>query len=432
MPPESTLEARIAFYYRFGSSPAGETTEQYWTRIGKDLNKADDAFMNHKGEVEDELSRITSVNDSPETKLRKIYAAMQKIRNLSVEETKTAKEEKQEAIKPNRSVADVLKHGYGYSAQINTLFIALARTAGFEARLAYVAPRSDKFFYPGLEDPSEINDDIAWVRAEGREYWLDPGARYYPFGILPWFETETGGVRLSDAGGEIIHTPALGASDAIIRRRADLKMDADGSLNGTAEVDFTGEAGAARRTEYSEEDEAGRRKGLSDEIQQSLPTGSKFEITEMENWDDPEQPLIAKGTLDVTTFGTSAGQHLIFPESVFRSPVTAAFRPERRANDILFPYPYEQDDDVKLQLPAGNTVESMPLASQFPPESSSPVSYALNATRNGETLEITRKLTIKKTGFSASMYPTLRTFFMGVESGDNAQIVTQKTQTAQH
>lgn len=432
MPPESTLEAQVEFYYRFGSSPAGETKEQYWTRTGKGWNKDDDQFIGHKREIEEEVSRITGRSDSPEEKLRKIYAEVRQIRNFSVVSPKPTKEGKPEEIKPNRNIADVLKHGYGTSWEINLLFVGLARAAGFDARLVDVAPRDETAFYPGLEEASEINRAIAWVRAAGHEYWLDAGRRYYPFGILPWFETDTGGLRVSDAGGEIVRTPALAASDAVIQRRADLKMSPDGSLNGTAEVDFTGEAAAVRRTEYGEEDDAGRRKGLSDEIQQWLATGSKFEITEVENWDNPERPLVVKGTAGMPGFGSVAGKRLIFPEGVFRSPVTQVFRPERRANDVVFPYPYEQEDEVKIELPAGESVESLPLANQFPPESDSPVSYRLSAAKDGQAVDIKRTFTISRGGFNASAYPTLRTFFMGVESADNAQIVAANAETAQH
>ncbi len=65
-----------------------------------------------------------------EVKLRKIYARVQQIRNLNLEDSKMKQENKDENLKPNSNVEDVLKHGYAYGTEINYLFVGLARAAG--------------------------------------------------------------------------------------------------------------------------------------------------------------------------------------------------------------------------------------------------------------------------------------------------------------
>lgn len=224
MPPQRAIEARVDFYYRDLNEPANETVEHFWTRIGKKMNDVLEGYINKKGTLEKELARIVSPSDPPEVKLRKISARVQQIRDLAYEEQKSQKERKQENLKDNSNVEDVLKHGYGNGRQIDFLFVGLARAAGFEASEVYIAERSRNLFMPKLEDPAELNDDIVWVRAAGKEYWLDPAARYYPFGLLPWYETSTQGLRLNKQGGEFVDVPPPSSSDTVITRHADLEI----------------------------------------------------------------------------------------------------------------------------------------------------------------------------------------------------------------
>ena len=53
----------------------------------------------------------------------------------------------------------------------------------------------------------QLAADIVWVQAGTNEYYLDPGAHYFPFGMLPWYVTHTRGIRLESAGGTIVATP---------------------------------------------------------------------------------------------------------------------------------------------------------------------------------------------------------------------------------
>ena len=150
MPPLETIEARVEFYHLDEDAPANETQDHFWARTEKKWNDDIEHFINKRSVLDQEVSRIVSPSDSPEVKLRKIYARVQQIRNLSEETFKSEKEAKQENIKKNSNVEDMLKHGYGYGHEINYLFVGLARAAGFEAAEVLVAPRNNNFFYPQL------------------------------------------------------------------------------------------------------------------------------------------------------------------------------------------------------------------------------------------------------------------------------------------
>src|SRR5277367_3102579 len=173
-PPESALQVHVDFYYVFGNSAQNETTEKFWNRIGQTMSEDVDQFLNKKSALQADVARTVNADDPPEVKLRKIYARVQKIRNLSNEDAKSEKEEKHEQLKPNNNVEDVLKHNYGAGDELNLTFVGLARTAGFSAAAVFVAPRHAVFFLPDMMDTSQVSADIVSVHAGTQDYYLDP------------------------------------------------------------------------------------------------------------------------------------------------------------------------------------------------------------------------------------------------------------------
>ena len=171
MPPLKTIQARVEFYHLEEGTPQNETPDHFWARTGKKWNDDLEHFINKKNVLDQEVSRIVAPGDSPEVKLRKIYARVQQIRDLSMETAKTEKEVKQENLKKNSNVEDMLHHGYGNGREMNFLFVGLARAAGFESAEVFVAPRNNNFFVPQLLDASELGADIVWARAGTQEYY---------------------------------------------------------------------------------------------------------------------------------------------------------------------------------------------------------------------------------------------------------------------
>jgi hypothetical protein len=429
MPPESVLHVRVEFFYHNLNEPLNETPEEYWNRKGKQWSDSLDQFINKKDILLNELRFAFSPDDSPELKLQKIYARVQKIRNLSQEHSKTEKEKNQEQLKPNANVEDVLKHSYGSSREINYTFVGLARAAGFETTEIWVAPRNRNFFFPNMKDSSQLRADIVWVQAGAKEYYLDPAATCYPFGVLPWYETATDGVRVGKRNAEIVKIPPPPVADANTLRHADLTVDEDGLAVGTIAVDFTGQRGAIRREEQRNEDEIGRRKSLEKEVQGWLPAGSSFEITTVTNWDRNDLPLHVEGKAKIPNLGTVAGHRLLVTEEVFQSAQAKAFEPEKRVNPIYFSYPYEEIDTVKLGAPSGYRIENVPAAVQVKP---GPVVYEISASQRDNSVEVKRHLIVNGFMFPVAVYPALRHFFNTVKTDDDSQIVFQNAESAKN
>jgi transglutaminase-like putative cysteine protease len=282
--PAESLKMRADLFYVLGNS---EPYQVFWESLAKREGKWFEKFAGKSKTIEREAAALASSGDVEETKLRKIYARVQRIRNLSFETEHTKKEQKQESLKENKSVEDVLTHGYGYYWEINYAFVALARAAGFQAFPVRVASRDQGLFTPQRFDANQLNAEIAEVRLGSVSRYFDPATSYCPFGLLPWAESGTVGIRLDPVQGGMVTTPPPASPEAVTRWEAHLKLDSAGNLQGKLVVTMRGQQALGARIQALELDEAGRQKYLEDQIQPSLPQGSNVKVLSTEGWQAP-------------------------------------------------------------------------------------------------------------------------------------------------
>ncbi len=430
MPPESTMEPRVEFYYADNDAPSeDDAPNKYWDHWAKKWSGQLDHFIDKKDALNQEVAKIVSPSDAPEVKLRKIYARAQQIRNLSDEDARSEQELKAENLKPASNVEDVLSRGFGYNTQINYLFIGLCRAAGFEAAEVYIAPRNIALFVPDRKNVNELSDELVWVRAGSKEYHLDPAAHFFPFGLLPWFETEAAGIRVDDKHATNVVTPEPVSTDATIARNADLVLSSDGSISGALQIDFTGQRGALIRDEDRKDDETGRTRQLEDRIRRWLPVGSTFQVTKLSNWDDVNQPVHVEGTVKVPSYASGALQRMLTPLDLFQAEDLDSFTSQKRVNPIYFPFPYEEIDDVKLHAPAGFKAESIPAEKKV---DLGAAFYSISVEAQGDSVEVKRDMAMKGVLFPKDAYPALRAFYGVVRTNDSAQMVLQNAQSAKN
>ncbi|HVB99068.1 MAG TPA: DUF3857 domain-containing protein [Candidatus Dormibacteraeota bacterium] len=422
--PKEMIRERVEFYYaNRGNTP----TDKYWKQKGRQWNKQLESFIDRKRALEDAVAAVVRAGETPEGKLEKLYARAQQIRNLTFASSMTPEQEKQEKIVANQNAGDVLKHGHGTRKDINELFVGLARAAGMDATLVYVAPRDQAMFMPQDEDADQLASIIVEAKSGSQTFYLDPGALAYPFGLLPWADSNVGGVLLTRNGGEVIHVPGEDSSQSEISRHTKLSLAENGSLSGTLEVDYTGQEAALWRQADRNDDETGRRKDLHDEISGWLPSDATFQITKLENWNDTSKPLRVEGTLKLSSPGNKVYGRLILPLSLYGSAVARAFTSTQRVNVVYFHYPFQVLDDTSIQLPFGFQVESLPKVAGVP---SGAIQYQIGASAQIGAVDVTRKLAVNLIAFPVKYYPAVRSIFSLAKAGDASDIVLQATATA--
>ncbi len=420
MPPANELMSRVDFIYE--QSFSGKDQDSYWKQFGKQANGQLENFIGKRKAMEQAVAQIVSASDSQEVKLRKIYERVQQLRNTSYELEKTAQEQKREKEKPAENVEDVWKRGYGNSIQLTWLFLGLARAAGFEGYGCWVSDRKDYFFNKITMQSTKLDTNVALIKLNGKDLYLDPGVVFTPFGLLTWSETGVTGLRLDRDGGTWIQTTLPPASESRIERVAKLRLSDTGDLEGKLTVSYVGLESMYHRMEERNADEVERRKFLEELVMSQIPMGSEVELSNKPDWMSAETPLVAEFNLKIPGWASGAGRRVLLPAAIFVAAEKGLFEHADRVQAIYFEYPYEKADDVTVELPVGWQVSSVP-----PPQDRNQklVLYSLKVEQNPGTLRLTRKLAIDAVLVPQKYYPALRNFFQGVRTGDAAQIVVQ-------
>jgi hypothetical protein len=201
-----------------------------------------------------------------------------------------------------------------------------------------------------------------------------------------------------------------------------MRLTEDGNLEGTLKLVYTGLEAMYHRQEMRHADEVTRKKFLEDRIKNQVPINSEVELTSQPDWESSESPLVAEFRLTIPNWASSAGKHSTIPAGVFTAFEKHVFERENRIHPIYVDYPYEKEDDVTIELPAGWKVESVPPSKTI---DGHVLIYSVKVENNQTTLRLTRKLTWKFLLLDQKYYTPLRNFFQNVRTEDDQQILLQ-------
>jgi hypothetical protein len=419
MTPESTQRMDVRIFYLEGTMASAD---HYWEEESRNWQKGADKFMRKAGDAAAEAQKLVAGIDEPFRKLKTLYARVQEIKNLSYDRTMTNQRRKELKIKDNRSVADVLKNNYGLRSDITRTFAALARAAGYEAKVVRVVTRDDKFFDKNLCDLyNQFDSELAMVRVNGRDQLFDPATPFCPMGLVRWNSMGTIGLAPSDNPPLFLTTPVYPPDTALIQRELALRLDLEGNLAGSVKVTYLGQEALVRRLEHIGDDEVEVKKDLEAEMSGILPAGAKVTLQKLENMNNSADHILATFEIAVSGIATTAGQRALVPVSPLLGSGQHPFRHAQRRYPVYFPFPRREFDDIVVALPSELKIETTPPRRKNDQES---FSYSLICVvENGVRLHVQRDLIIKKTLFPVDQYSTVKSFFDQVKAGDEEQAV---------
>ncbi len=421
MPPETSLKYRVDFLY---SDEVGleKDPAKFWKNLAKKRNGQVEDFVNKKKAMEQAVQQTVGAGDSPEVKLQKIYARVQQLRNTTYEREKTEQEQKREKEKEANNIEDVWKRGYGSGGQLTWLFLGMARAAGFEAAPVLVSRRSDYFFNNAVMNEHELNDNVVQVKVAGKELYFDPGTAFTPYGELPWWETNAAGLKLTKDGGAWVLTPLPESHEIRIERRADLKLNQEGTLEGTLTVSYYGMEAQTLRIDERYEDDTSRKHLLEDMVKETVPVGIEVELTNQPDWKSSSDSMTIVYKLKVPGWIAGAGKRALMPVGLFSAPEKNVFENSGRVYSVYFHYPYQKLDDISIELPLGWKLGT--LAKPVSQDAKALV-YEMKAEERNGSLHLTRVIRSDLMLVPKENYPTLRMFFQLIRTGDEEQVVLQ-------
>ena len=423
MPPLNSINWRAEFYY--SPYPSGA---EFWRNEGKRWTKETDHFADPGKSLKNAVAELVVAGDSDEQKARKLYASVMKLDNTDFTREKSSAERKTEKLKAIKNAEDVWIQKSGSSDDLALLYVALARAAGLHVDPMQVVNRDRAVFDPSYLALSQLDDYIAVVVLNGKDVFLDPGAKMCPFGLLQWKHSFASGLRLSDHGTIPGTTPMEPYTANTIDRIADLNIDDSGGVKGTARFILTGQDALYWRQLSIRNDEAEVKKQFNEVIRGYMPDGVEADLNHFIALPDYNSNLVA--IVNVSgTLGTATGKHFFLPGLFFESHARHPFvAQDKRTTLVDVHYPKVENDQVTYHLPAGFAVETAPEAADV--SWPSHAVFRVKANVKGNDVTISRTVAFNFSVLPAQDYGDLHNFYQKVATADQEQLVLTHAQVA--
>lgn len=423
MPPEDEVRSWVFLYY---TDDTKLETEKYWQNTGKALYGVSKDDMKVDNEVKAAIAGIIGDAATPEEKLRRIYDFCRtKIKNLSDDASGLSEDEKKK-VKANKSPGETLKKGMGTGSNIDMLFAALAKAAGFDARLAVSGNRDDLFFERGLGNIAFLQSSFIAVRVGEEWQFFSPAEMYTSFGMLGWPE-ESQETLITDAKEPIwTRTSTSAPEKSVAKRSAKLDLLEDGTLEGDVSIEYTGHL-AFDRKEYDDDDSvAQREETLRNSIKERLSTAEISNI-KIENVTDPIKPFVYSYHIRVPGYAQRTGKRIFLQPGFFEHGRSPLFSGSERKHPIYFHFPWLEEDEVIINLPSGYALDNAD--SPVPIKAGEIAAYEPKIATDGKRLVYKRRFFFGAGGnilFPVERYPLIKALFDAVNKSDNHTITLKQ------
>ena len=415
MPPIKSFSYRVLFYYA-----AQLDANSYWAREGKFISKDMNSFATAGPRLRADVATQVTAADTPDVKARKLYSAAMKIENTDYTRAHSRDEDKEQGLRAVKTAEDIWVRQRGSSSEIALTYLAMLRTAGLRAYGMDVTDRDRNFFEPNFIDTSQLDDTIVIASLDGKDVFLDPGARFCPYGLLAWRHSWARGIRQTDSGTEIATAGPLEFKENISRRVAKLGLSDDGVANGTLTLTYSGQEAMAIREREDGEAPADTKQRFEEDARSMLPAGMKLHVISIEHLDDGEKPL--QVIFGITgAIGTPHGHRLLIAQSILRGDEHERFTSPVRKSDIYFHYPYMAIDTVDLALPPGMKLDGVP--PDVKAQALDKMAYSFHTIVTGNNVEMQRSMALADIVVPVADYPKLRDFLGNLHSADENELV---------
>jgi hypothetical protein len=429
MPPEEQVRPWMLVYYTEDKKLA---PAQYWKEKGKEFYEIYKSRVKVSDEVKKSATEAIGDATTPEQKLERLFEFCRaKIKNVNDDASGMTAEERAK-WKENKSPADTLKRGMGTGNDIDMLFSALATAAGFEVRMVNLSDRSSAFFDAGFADDYFMSTYDVAVRVGDTWHFYDPASTYVPLGMLRWQEEGQDALVSDPKEPTWVKTPLSGPEKSKQKRTAKLRLTEDGTLEGDVRIEYTGHL-AVERKEWDDDDSpAEREKTLRDRIKEQMSTAELSDI-KIENITDPVKPFVYSFHVSVPGYAQRTGKRLFLQPAFFQHGLGPLFPTSSRKYPIYFHYPWSEEDEVTIELPAGFSLDNADAPAPFASGDLSRYDVKIMVTKDERTLIYKRNFFfgggsagLERLYYDSANYSALKMFFDTLNKEDNHTVTLKQ------
>jgi transglutaminase-like putative cysteine protease len=412
-PPNEDLLPRVLLFPKrktvFGRHLVDAET---WDGIARFQWEISKDRMDPTPEVAQEARKLTEGVLDPDEKVRKLYEFVQsKIAYVAIELGIGG-------WQPHAN-GDVYRYRYGDCKDKATLLIAMMRAVGLEGYPVLIRIRDAGMLEADIPSSNFNHAIVAVPRPEGYLF-LDPTSTTTPFGDLPWWDQGVPVLVVKpDGKGDLVETPLTPPDWNRQHRLVKARLTSEGNVEGEYTIEFHGNwkdywIGAldeSRPTELENE--------LEDLVAWLCP-GAAMKTHRITRPKGPADPLRVRIDFEIPRFATRAGSlELISPHLARIKGLTDVAAYPVRRHPIFFEFLRSETSEVRLQLPPGRTLKSVPApAKREGPGLRASTSYELLDGPEGRTLKVLRSVEVTRREIPASEYAAVREFLSALAKED--------------
>jgi Domain of Unknown Function with PDB structure (DUF3857)/Transglutaminase-like superfamily len=432
MPPENQVREWLFVYY---SRYEKLDPDRYWRDHAKWMYEQSRDALKVNDEVRHAATEAVGDAGTPAEKLRRIFDyCRSKIKNVNDPALGLTAEERAK-VKENKTPSDTLRRGIGTGDEIDALFAALCISAGFDARLTAVSDRGHIFFKADFADSYFLRNLNVAVKVGDEWDLFNPASLYVPFGMLPWREEGLDALLADAKETKWVRTPQSLPEKSLEKRSGKFTLSEDGTLEGDVRVEYTGHSGADMKNFYDEKADAEREKDMTDDLKARLSTAELTSV-QVENVTDKIKPFVFTYHIKVPGYAQRTGKRLFLQPGFFSRGVRPLFSTNERKNDIYFHYPWSEQDEITIELPAGFAPDNADAPAPITPELTHGIcaqAITLAISKDNRTLVYKRSFYFGGGGvilFPAANYRAVKQLFDEIQKADDHTITLKQTATS--
>jgi hypothetical protein len=335
---------------------------------------------------------------------------------------------------------------------INDVFASLAVAAGFEARLMFAGDRSEIFFTYKHAHSSFVHPAGVAVRAknpldslkigkdlevllDGKNINIGPGWQFFkpgnPFvepGSLAWYEENQTAFLLGVKDYITLELPLTNYEKSKAKRTGKFKLLEDGTLEGDVKIEYSGHFAYQYKANNYDDSATKREETLKEDVKSRMSAAELSNIS-IENINDSTKPFVYAYKIKIPNYAQKTGKRLFLQPGFFEYGESPKFSSAKRAYPIYFNFPWSEDDDIQIELPAGYSLDNAdaPVGLADPDKITS-LTFEVGIDQKTRTLTYKRKMFFGGKGnilFPAGAYSAVKNMFDAFNKADN-HIITLK------
>lgn len=309
---------------------------------------------------------------------------------------------------------------YGDCKALSNFMYALLKEAGIPAVYTLVGFGDDHDYLVKDLPSSQFNHVILFVPNATDTTWLECTSQTISPGYLSGNTSDRYALAINENGGTLVRTPYYSGNDNLQARTITAKLDEEGNLEALVNTHYQ----AVQQDRLHSIINGLSRDKIMDLLREELDLPS-YDVRNFHYDAENKQLPAINETLDlvVNNYATVTGKRLfIVPNVMNRTQRRVTPDPERRY-PVELDFEYHDVDSVRIEIPAGYEVESLPadftLSTAFG-------NYKNHVEVKNNSIFYLRDIEQKRGDFPAKEYPALVSYYDAIYKADRQKIVLVK------